>query len=303
MSAPGASAGRRDLGLVVLWTSGALLSFSVSALSVRVLVRTLGIFESLTLRSLFGVAAVTAVALWGSRLRHLSLHRPTLQIARNVVHTFGQASWVYALTVLPLATVFALEFTMPAWLALMAVPFLGERPTLPRLGAVCLGLIGTLVILRPGLAAVGPGSLAALACAIAFAATAVASKRLTTTENTLALLFWMNVIQLPLNLLGSDPTFPARIEAGQIPAVLGFCISGLAAHFCLTQAYRHGDATVVVPIDFMRVPLAALIGWSLYGEGLDGFVIAGAAIVLAGIVWSLAAEARRERGPALDAPT
>jgi drug/metabolite transporter (DMT)-like permease len=103
----------------------------------------------------------------------------------------------------------------------------------------------------------------------------------------------MNAMQLPMNLVGSSPAVVAKVGVAQALPMLGVAIAGLSSHFCLTNAFRHGDATIVVPLDFLRIPLIALIGWWLYGERLDGFVFAGAAIIIAGIFWNLRAEAAR----------
>ena len=103
----------------------------------------------------------------------------------------------------------------------------------------------------------------------------------------------MNAMQLPMNLVGSSPSFVTRIDIAQALPMLGVAVAGLSSHFCLTNAFHHDDATIVVPLDFLRIPLIALIGWSLYGERLDGFVFAGAAIIIAGIFWNLRAEAAR----------
>ena len=120
-----------------------------------------------------------------------------------------------------------------------------------------------------------------------------ATKKLTNTDSPFAIVFWMMLIQLPLALIASDPLFPARLDWGQAPAVIGIGLSGLASHYCLTRAFRVGDAGVVVPLDFMRIPLIAVIGWWLYGEPLDGFVFLGAGLILAGILWNLRSEAAR----------
>lgn len=285
---------RRNLPLVVLWMGGALVSFSVSAVVVRVLTPTLGIFEILTLRSAIGIALLLGAAWAMPRLRPgLRLRRPWLHLARNVPHSFGQAGWAYGITLLPLATVFALEFTSPVWLALLAVIFLGERMTLPRAGAVLLGLIGVLVVLRPGMAAIEPASLAVLAAAFSFALTGVLTKKLTGSESTFSILLWMNVIQLPLHLAFSDLFFVGRIEGWQAWGIAGVGLSGVASHLCLTQAYRYGDATIVIPLDFLRIPLIAFVGAIFYGERLDLFVFLGAALIVAGILLNLTAEARR----------
>ena len=107
---------------------------------------------------------------------------------------------------------FALEFTAPAWTLLLAVPILGERLTRSRIGAVVLGLIGILVILRPGMATFQPAALLVLTAALGFAGTMIMTKQLTTTDTTFAIIFWMNVIQFPLTMLGSDPLFVTKVE-------------------------------------------------------------------------------------------
>jgi drug/metabolite transporter (DMT)-like permease len=111
-------------------------------------------------------------------------------------------------------------------------------------------------------------------------------------ETTFAILFWMNAMQLPLNLLGSDPLFVRKLTADQLWPLLGIALSGLSSHLCLTNAFRHGDATVVYPLDFLRLPLIAVIGWSFYGEPLDPMVFAGAGLIIAGVLWNLHDAAR-----------
>lgn len=104
----------------------------------------------------------------------------------------------------------------------------------------------------------------------------VTTKKLTMTETTFGIVFWMMVIQLPLSLLGSDPTVFLRLHPQQIMPVLGLATAGLSSHYCLSNAFRAGDATLVVPLDFMRIPLIAVVGWAFYSEPLDVFVLLGA---------------------------
>jgi drug/metabolite transporter (DMT)-like permease len=155
------------------------------------------------------------------------------------------------------------------------------------------GLLGVLVILRPGLASFQPGALLALMAAFGLAVTLIATKKLTRTDSTFAILFWMMLIQLPLTLIASDPLFVTKLNQEQIPAVIGIGASGVASHYCLTNAFRAGDAGVVVPLDFMRIPLIAVIGWWLYGEPLDIFVFLGAGLIITGILWNLRSETGR----------
>src|SRR5262245_1717477 len=274
--------------------TGALLSFSAMAVSIRGLASTLNIFEILTIRNGCGIGALTVLAVARPELRAtLAPRRMVLHAFRNSVHFVSQYAWALSLTLLPLATVFALEFTMPAWVALLAMPILGERMTASRAGSIALGFIGVLIIVRPGAQTFHPAVLFVLGAALGYAVSLIATKKLTATVGTFAILFWMNAMQLPMALAGSDPLFFLRLGTAEMPFVVGVGVAGLASHFCLTNAFRSGDATIVVPFDFLRIPLIALVGWLFYGEALDVFVFAGAAVIISGVVWNLRAESRR----------
>ena len=280
---------------VILWMIGALLSFSVMAVSIRELSRGgLSIFEILAIRS--GVALLVLVFLLLVRkdLRpHARPRRMGLNLFRNVVHYASQFSWALSLTMLPLAMVFALEFTMPAWTALLAVWFLHERLTPSRLGVVVLGLVGVLVILRPGIADFNPAAILVLLAAFGYAITMITTKQLTATETTFGIIFWMAVIQFPLSLIGSNLVVFMHLETRHILPAMGVGIAGLTSHYCLSNAFRSGDATLVVPLDFMRIPLIAVVGWAFYGERLDVFVLLGALIIVSGVLWNLRSEVAR----------
>jgi drug/metabolite transporter (DMT)-like permease len=274
---------------------GTLFSFSVMAVSIRELARGgFNIFEILAIRS--GGSLVILLALLAIRpdLRvHALPRRMGLNTLRNTVHYASQYSWALSLTMLPLAMVFALEFTMPAWTALLAVWLLHERMTLSRIGVVVFGLIGVLVILRPGIASFNPAAFLVLAAAFGYAITMITTKRLTMTETTFGIVFWMAVLQFPLSLIGSDTSVFFHLDVRHTFPLLGLAIAGLTSHYCLSNAFRAGDATLVVPLDFMRIPLIAVVGWLLYGEPLDLFVLLGALIIVGGVLWNLRAETTR----------
>jgi drug/metabolite transporter (DMT)-like permease len=279
---------------VVLWMTGALLSFSALAVSVRMLAGKLSVMEILALRGGIGLAVMSAIAAARPDLRKTLLSRKLpLHFFRNTIHLGATYLWAMSLLLLPFATVFSLEFTAPAWTLLLAWLVLGEHMTPSRVGAVVLGLLGVLVIVRPGLAAFQPAALLVLGAAVGFAITQITTKKLTRTDPTFAIIFWMNAIQLPLAYLASDPLFPARLGATDLPVVLAIGTTGLASHYCLTNAFRAGDASMVMPLDFMRIPLIAVIGWWLYGEALDPLVFLGAGLIITGILWNLRSEARQ----------
>ncbi|HEV3372946.1 MAG TPA: DMT family transporter [Xanthobacteraceae bacterium] len=291
------------LARVVLWMIGTLLSFSAMAVSIRELSATLSIMEILSARSAIALLILAALIGLRPQLRHaLNRRRLPLHLLRNGIHFGAQYLWATSLLLLPLSTVFALEFTMPAWTMLMARLSLGERMTPSRIGAVVLGLAGVLVILRPGIATFHPAALLVLAAAVGYSVQNIATKKLTTTESTFAIVVWMNVIQLPLGLLGADPLFAMRLGLHELPALAGLGISGLSAHYCLSNAFRAGDASLVVPLDFLRIPLIAVVGWWLYGEPLDLFVFAGAGLIILGLLWNLRSEARTAVARSAPAP-
>ena len=286
------------IGLVLFWMTGALLSFSGMAISIRGLADVLNVFEILSIRSGSGFFVLGMLAILRPELRGaLRLDLIRIHLLRNTVHFGAQVAWTKSLTLLPLATVFALEFTTPAWVAVLAVLFLGERMTGSRAATMFLGLLGVVVIVRPGLGDFQPAALLVIASAIGFAITFVTTKKLTGTESTFAILFWMNLIQLPMNLLGSDALFVTRLGAPHLLPAAGVIISGLASHYCITNAFRSGDALLVVPLDFLRLPLIAFVGWMFYAEDLDAPVFIGAGFILAGIILNLWAESRDRSAP------
>jgi drug/metabolite transporter (DMT)-like permease len=289
---------QQNLGRVIAWMVGALLSFSVLALSVRALAKVFDVFELLAIRTGFASVILIAIALLRPELRHCLYPRHMgAHTVRGAAHLAGQYGWTLAVLQLPLATVFALEFTSPAWLCLLASLFLGERLTFNRLLTIVLGFVGVLIVLRPGFEIVRPAAFLVLGAAFFFAVFNTITKKLTATEPVFAIVFWMNVLQFPMTLVFGNPLFFMQIGWPHLLPVLGIGIAGLSAHFCIAKAFQNGDATIVMPFDFLRIPLIAVVGWMFYGEALDVFVFIGAAVIVAGVAWNLRAEAKY-RAPA-----
>jgi drug/metabolite transporter (DMT)-like permease len=262
-----------------LWMSGALVSFMAMAISGRELAAELTTFQILFFRSLVGLAAVV-ILLQRSGWTQVRTQKFGTHLVRNLAHFGGQYGWFYGLAFIPLTEVFAIEFTVPIWTAILATIVLGERMNRLRALAVALGFAGILVILRPGIAIVSPAALAVLGGALGYAASHVFTKRLSSTDTPLAILFYMTVIQLPL---GFVPALPGWVwpSAPLWPWVAVVALTALSAHYCLARAFRLADATVVVAMDFLRLPLIAVVGFVFYGEALQIWVLVGAVIVFA----------------------
>ena len=270
---------------------GTLLSFSAMAIGGRELSAHVSTFEILVFRSAGGVLIIS-VLLSQSGWSQITGRRFGWHLMRSVAHYAGQYGWFYGIALIPLAEVFALEFTIPVWVALLAAPLLHERMTPSRWLAVGLGIVGMLIILRPGLSVIRPAALIVLGAAVCFALTFILTRKLALVESPLAILFYMNAIQLPFALVPAMTHWVTPAPA-LWPWALVIGISGLTSNYCLTRAMALADATVVGPMDFLRLPLIAVVGLVFYGEGFDWLVLGGAAVMFCGILASILAERAR----------
>ncbi|HWV80747.1 MAG TPA: DMT family transporter [Hyphomicrobiaceae bacterium] len=278
--------------LAALWMAGTLAMISLLAVAGRETMRTLPTMEMIFYRSWMSLPIVVLIALGtGHKLSFVATRRLGMHAWRNAAHLAGQFTWFWAITQIPLAEVFALEFTTPLWVALLAPVILRERMTLPRLAAVMLGFIGALVVIRPTGMAISLGTASALSCAVAYAFSYIAMKQLTRTERPLTILFWLSLFQgiYTTVLTFGSLSWPTLATWGWLLVV---SLAGLAAHYCIARAFALADATIVTPMDYLRVPLIALVGWAVYAEALDPFVLIGGAVIAAANIINLLAERR-----------
>ena len=274
--------------------SGAIASFSAMAVAGREVSAELDTFEIMTYRSVVGLlilwTVLTATRRWGEVSRQsLGLHA-----LRNLAHFTGQNLWFYAVTAIPLAQVFALEFTSPIWVIMLSPLILGERLTRVRVLSVCVGFVGILIVARPSPDSLNAGIVSAAASAIFFALSVVFTRRLTRHTSVAGIMFWLTLMQAGLGLLTSawdgQMSLPSAHTA---PWLLLIGCAGLLAHFCLTSALAIAPATVVVPIDFVRLPTIAVIGMWVYGEALDLWVFIGAAVIFSANYLNIWVETRK----------
>ena len=251
-------------------------------------------FEIMLYRSLTGIVIVFVFAAFFGTLSELSTRSAPTHVIRNLFHFVGQNLWFYAITVIPLAQVFALEFTSPIWILILSPIFLGERMTRPRIVAAVLGFIGVLVVTRPGATPLNAGIVMAAIAAICFALTGLLTKRLTKTESLTSILAYLTATQAVFGLICAGYDGDIRLPTTESTPLLGLVgLAGLIAHFCLTKALSIAPATVVMPIDFTRLPLIAVIGMLVFGEALDPWVFVGAALIFAGNYYNIWSETRK----------
>ncbi len=266
-----------------IWMIGAILSFSAMAIAGREASLSLDTFEIMMYRSFVGVVVVAAAITVLRRWHMVSTKRLAQHGLRNMAHFTGQNLWFYAVSVIPLAQVFALEFTSPIWVILLAPLLLGEKLTRMRGIAVTLGFIGILIVARPSPATFNIGLACAAGSAIFFALTNIATKRLTRDASIWSIMFWLTTMQLIMGIIFAGWDFDITLpDAQSLPFILIIGCAGLSAHFCITNALSLAPAALVVPIDFARLPFIALLGWLIYGESVEIWLFVGAALILAG---------------------
>ncbi|MAC45767.1 MAG: EamA family transporter [Oceanospirillum sp.] len=274
--------------LAAFWMLGALVSFATMAVAGRELSAEYTTFQILFFRSVIGVLIIGALVS-RSGFAQLKTQRLKSHLVRNLAHFGGQYGWFYGLAFISLAEVIAIEFTTPVWTALFAFFLLGERLTKARITALVLGIFGLLLILRPGAGVLEPAALAVLAGAVGYALTYIQTKSLTSTETPLCILFYMTLMQMPLGMVPALMDWKSP-SLEMMPMIILVGTTALSAHYCMTRAFKLADATVVVPMDFLRLPLIMVVGYLLYQESVDWFVLAGALLMLSGNLVNIRAE-------------
>ena len=269
-----------------LWMAGFLSLMLLMMISGREAARELQVFQIMELRSGLGLLMLCPVIYFAGGFTMLRTSRLPTHAIRALLHYAGQYGWFLALTLIPLAQVVSIEFTMPIWTAILAASFLGERITIWKAAAIALGLIGVFVIVRPAPGEINSGQLIVLVAAVALAVTVVMMKSLTRTEPALRIVFWMMAVQA---VIGFFPTLHVWVWPSPYVWICAFALafSGTFSHFCMARAMLYADATIVMPMDFLRVPLTATAGWLVYGERMDAFTVLGAALILAGNLLNL----------------
>ena len=253
----------------------------------------LSTFQILFFRSLIGLLIICFL-LWRNSWKQIFTRHFKIHVLRNIAHFGGQFGWFYGIAFIPLAAVFALEFTVPVWTAVLATLLLGEQITPARITAIAFGVAGVILILRPGMAVISPASLAVLGGAFCYALSHTLTRKLALVDTPLAILFYMTLIQMPLGLVTSIFSW-ASPSMAMLPWIIVVGVTALSGHYCMARALALADATVVVPMDFLRLPLIAAVGALIYHEPLDLLVLAGGGLMFTGNLINIRAEKNRTK--------
>jgi len=273
--------------LGIAWMLGFIINISIMAISIRELSLKYTSFEIQNFRNIFSIIIIILIFMV-TKNTNLNTFQLKNNFIRNIFHFIGQSAWTWGLTVLPLAVVFSLEFTMPIWAVIIAIVLLKEKITLNKICFLIIGLMGTWIIFMPDTKYIGFYNIIVLCSAITYAIAHNFTKKLTTTDSILSILFFMSIIQLPFSLVGS--LIIGNIQYNimmEIPLIILLTVTSLLAHYSLSSALKYSDASIVLPIDYIRLPLIVFIGWYYYDEKISTNVVIGSILIIFGVVFFL----------------
>lgn len=284
-TAAGAYAKTENVAAGVAWMLLTGLLFVGVTGIVRHLGSDLPASEGAFIRYAVGLAIISP-ALIGAFKRKIPAKVWKLYTMRGLAHGIAVMLWFYAMARIPVAEVTALGYTSPIFVTIGAALFLGEKLRARRIIAVLIGLVGVLIILRPGFQEIGPGQLAQLAAAPLFAASFIFAKLLTNDappgEIVAMLSVGCTVVLLPFAIAEwRNPTLEEFLwlTATAICATMG--------HYTLTKAYQCAPITVTQPVTFLQIVWATILGVVMFGEPADIFIVVGAAVIVAS-AWYIA---------------
>jgi drug/metabolite transporter (DMT)-like permease len=271
-------------------TSQSLMMVAVRQLSFN----GIGGFEAAFFRGFIGVLIMMPWLMVTLRHRPSLLWPPEwrLVLIRMTMGAVGVMFWFIGLGGLTVANVAAIQFTHPLFVVIGAALILREGVGRARWTAVAIGLLGALVIVRPGIVPLSFAVFAVLISATLNAGVQLVTKRVSATVSGAVLVFYMNLMMAPLALIFALPdwVWPQASDIGWLIAIGTF---GTIAHVFLARAMKLADASLVGPVDFMRLPIAALFGWMLFGELADFWVWAGASVIIGAVFYVTRRESQR----------
>jgi drug/metabolite transporter (DMT)-like permease len=240
-----------------LWMIGAIISFTSMAVAGRAISGQLDTFEIMLYRSILGFLIVVSMAGITGTYYEINFKFFRIHLVRNIFH-----------------------FTSPIWVVLLAPFFLGEKLTVKKLSIAALGFFGVLVVARPELNALNVGILAGAVAAIGFAGAAILTRKLTINNSLTKILFFLTGLQVLFGLICAGYDGDIQIPSSEtFPWLTLIGIAGLTAHFCMTKSLALAPASIIMPVDFARLPLIAVIGMLFYGEALDIYVVLGSVLI------------------------
>ena len=282
---------------VALMTIGTVL-FGFMAVCIRLASEQLHAFEIAFFRNFFGLVFILPI-LFKHGPAILRTDKLGFYTGRCAIGMVSMLAGFWAIVNLPLAQAIALSYSSPLFVTIAAVIVLGEVVRARRWTAVIVGFLGVLVIVRPGSDDFTAGSLVAVLAAVASASAAISIKFLSRTEHPDAIVIWTTLLWIPMSLVPALMVWETPVGITWLWIVLAGSL-GSIAHMFWTRALRLGDASMLTPISFLQIIVVGAFGWWLFGETLDRWTVAGAAIIFGSNVYIARREAKLARQAVTD---
>jgi drug/metabolite transporter (DMT)-like permease len=281
----------------VLLIVGSVLCFTLLDTTMKFLTRSYPVGILVWARYMVQVVALIAWLAPTMRLEVLRTSRARLHALRGILVLASSVMFVTALSLLPLADATAVNYSTPVLVILLAVAFLGERMTPSRIAFVVAGIVGMLLIVRPGSDLFQGGSLYAVAAAFCYAIYQILT-RLMASEDPRLLLFYPALLGVVLmSAIAPTLDWPAAMPWPHVALIVVGGLLGTMGHFLFILAFRHAPASALTPFTYMQLVWATLLGWLVYGEFPDALTLAGMAVIAGSGLLITLHERRRRRIP------
>ncbi|MDH3661896.1 MAG: DMT family transporter [Alphaproteobacteria bacterium] len=272
---PGAVINNPIHGITLMFLS--TFFFAAMHAVIRYLTEVMHPFEAAFFRNATGLIFLLP---WFLRYGLKPLHTDhfKLHLWRSLVNVVAMLCFFYAVSITPLAEVTALGFAAPIFATVLAALVLGETIRLRRWTAVVVGFIGTLIILRPGFAEVGLGQLLVMTSTVFWAVALLLIKQVSRYDSSITVIAYMSLLQLPLSLLPAlfVWTWPSL---DMVPWLLALGLLGGVAQWLMTESLRVADTSVVMPLDFCKLPWTALLAYLAFAQVPDKYTWIGGAVI------------------------
>lgn len=272
---------------------GAMILFSIVPPSVRLLSDTMSPYQIVGLRAAMGVTIAMTFFSWAGFYR-MKTAAPWFHFGRASLNVVGMLMWFWALGYVELAKGIAIHFTMPLFITIFAVLFLGERIRLRRSIATLVGFAGVMIILRPGMTTIGLPELAILGSAALYGVATILVKVMVRADSPFTVTFYSNFFMGLWCLVPAILTW-VPVTTDDILPLLGLGVCGLMAPLLLAMALKRADASLISAFDFLRLPFTAIFGYALFAEVPDIYVWIGAAIIFASTYYITMRETRAHK--------
>ncbi len=287
---PRRDAGLRGIGLVLLST----IFLSSADVASKYLAASLPALQITWLRYCAFAVIMLGLAWRGGGAARLRTQRPKLQFLRGFAVAASSIVFVLSLKYLPIADATATSFVTPLFVTALSIPLLGEKVGWRRWTATTVGLVGVLIVVRPGGSGFQLASLLPVASALTWAFSLIVTRQMSATESPLTTLAWSALIGLALvSLLLPLVWQPLTLEGVAIGVFIG--VASTIGHWLVILAFRHADASLLAPFSYAQLLWVSVFGFFVFAALPDLWTLVGAVVIAGSGLYTAHRERLRAR--------